>query len=72
MLSFNVNLQTKSQRKEADMIWHEIVKYSPKNYDDNGVYIKDEGQAEATSVQFMTVSPLLLKSTWMSSNDMLM
>lgn len=24
------------------MIWHEIVKYSPKNYDDNGVYIKDE------------------------------
>lgn len=24
------------------MIWHEIVKYSPENYDEKGVYTKDE------------------------------
>lgn len=24
------------------MIWHEIVKYSPENYDEDGVYTKDE------------------------------
>ena len=24
------------------MIWHEIVKYSPENYNENGVYTKDE------------------------------
>lgn len=24
------------------MIWHEIVKYSPENYDENGVYTKNE------------------------------
>lgn len=24
------------------MVWHEIVKYSPENYDENGVYTKDE------------------------------
>ena len=24
------------------MIWHEIAKYSPQNYDSNGIYIVDE------------------------------
>lgn len=24
------------------MVWHEIVKYSPENYNENGVYTKDE------------------------------